>query len=142
MKVDIEFRRGELTSSEQSAVSEGFHADTEEQDAPQYEKARVKWLAYDDRGDIKGVLTADILWDWIYIDELWVSPESRGEGLGEELMQHAEGLARSRGLQGVWLWTQSWQAEGFYRKLGYSEFTRFEDFPKGSSRIGFRKVLA
>ena len=49
---------------------------------------------------------------------------------------------------GVWngcqwrLWTQSWQAGGFYQQLGYSEFTRFDDFPKGHSRIGFRKILA
>ena len=122
-------------------VSAGFDAHTEEQAAPEYRKERVKWLARDDQDDIRAVLTADILWDWIYIDELWIAPEFRGKGLGRRLMGHAEEFARSQGLQGLWLWTQSWQAEGFYRQLGYSQFTRFDDFPKGHSRIGFRKKL-
>ncbi len=87
------------------------------------------------------VLTADILWDWMYIDELWVSPASRGEGFGRKLMKHAEDFAGSQALRGIWLWTQGWQAEGFYRALGYEEFTRFDGFPKGHSRIGFRKYL-
>ena len=139
--MDIEFRRGNLTSAEQSVVSEGFHAHAKEQDAPEYKKDRVKWLAFDERKDIRAILTADIMWDWVYVDELWVSPTSRGEGLGQQLMQLAEEFAISQSLQGIWLWTQSWQAEGFYRQLGYSQFTRFDNFPKGHSRIGFRKKL-
>ena len=137
----IEFRKEGLTPSEQSVVAAGFQEHGDEQGAPEYEKERVKWLAFDEQKNLQGVLTADILWDWIYVDELWVSPESRGTGLGRELMQLAEEFAVSQGLQGLWLWTQSWQADGFYRRLGYEEFTRFEDFPKGHSRIGFRKRL-
>ena len=132
---------GGLTASEQSVLSAGFHNHTEEQAAPEYRKERVKWLAFDERQDVRAVLTADILWDWIYVDELWISPEYRGQGLGRQLMQLAEELARSQDLQGLWLWTQSWQAEGFYKRLGYTQFTRFDDFPKGHSRIGFRKKL-
>ena len=135
----IQFLKGKLTSAEQSPVSEGFRTHCEEQDAPEYKKERAKWLVYDEQESIRAILTAVILWDWIYIDELWVSPELRGEGLGRKLMQLAEEFAASQGLQGIWLWTQSWQAEGFYRQLGYSQFTRFDDFPKGHSRIGFRK---
>ncbi|MDJ0910204.1 MAG: GNAT family N-acetyltransferase [Woeseiaceae bacterium] len=140
-KVDIEFLHGDLSPAEQSLVSEGFDEHTVEKDAPRYAKERVKWLVTDERGDVRAALTADILWDWLYVDELWVAAELRGKGVGRELMQRAEELGRSSGLQGIWLWTQSWQAEGFYERLGYVEFTRFEDFPKGHSRIGFRKAL-
>ncbi|MCG8333861.1 MAG: histone acetyltransferase, partial [Proteobacteria bacterium] len=38
-------------------------------------------------------------------------------------------------------WTQSWQAAEFYEQLGYVEFARFDDFPKGHQRIGFRKLM-
>lgn len=141
-RVDIEFRRGGLTALEQSVVSAGLQKHTEEQAAPEYKKERFKWLAFDERKEIRAVLTADILWDWIYIDELWISPGCRGGGLGRQLMQLAEELAKSQSLQGLWLWTQSWQAAGFYRRLGYDQFTRFDNFPKGHSRIGFRKILA
>ena len=140
--MNIEFRRGGLTVSEQSLVSDGFHAHSEELDAPQYQKEHVSWLAHDERNDIRAVLTADILWDWMYINELWVCPDSRGEGLGRRLMQSAEDLAGAQNLAGIWLWTQSWQAEGFYTRLGYSEFTRFDDFPRGHTRTGFRKKLS
>lgn len=138
----IEVHKGDLTASEQSVVSAGFHTHAEEQSAPKYKKERVKWLAFDEQKKLSAILTADILWDWVYIDEIWVSPDCRGKGLGRHLMQLAEELAKSRSLQGLWLWTQSWQAEGFYERLGYYQFTRFDNFPKGYSRIGFRKVLA
>ena len=139
--MEIEFRRDDLTPEERAVVSEGFRSHTDEQDAPEYRKERVTWLAFDEANESKAVLTAEILWDWMYIDELWVSPIARGEGLGRQLMQLAEEFARSQNLQGIWLWTQSWQAEAFYEKLGFSQFTRFENFPTGYSRIGFRKTL-
>ena len=101
-------------------MSEGFCSDTHEQGAPEYKKERVKWLAFDEAKEVRAVLTAEILWDWIYIDEVWVSSMARGEGLGRQLMQ---------------------LAEEFYKKLGFSQFTRFENFPTGYSRIGFRKTL-
>ncbi len=78
----------------------------------------------------------------MYIDELWVSSELRGDGLGTRLMRLAEKFAAKHSLQGIWLWTQSWQAEQFYSQLGYVEFTRFDNFPKGHSRIGYRKILS
>lgn len=137
----IEFRQEGLNASEQRIVSDGFQAHSEGQRAPEYRKSRVKWLVSEKGKTLQGVLVADILWDWVYVDELWVSPESRGEGLGKKLMRLAEDFVQTQGLTGIWLWTQSWQAEGFYRQLGYSEFTRFDDFPKGHCRIGFRKRL-
>ena len=141
-KMKIELHRSDLTSEEQSLVTKGFDEHSDEQTAPRYENESIKWLGTDERGELKAVLTADILWDWIYVKDLWVSTELRGDGVGSELLKRAEEFGKSQNLQGVWLWTQTWQAEGFYRKLGYSEFTRFENFPKGHSRIGFRKVLA
>jgi len=104
-------------------VSRGFSADSDELAAPDYQKERVKWIASEDSHPIIAALTADILWDWIYIDELWVARELRGQGLGQKLMGLAETFARSRDLRGIWLWTQSWQAEAFYRKLGYRQTT-------------------
>ena len=139
--MDIVFRFGNLSTEEQKLVTAGFAAHTDEQSAQHYNKESVNWIAHDDAGETTGVLVADVLWDWMYIDELWVSPMHRGEGLGSKLMDLAQEFAIDRRLQGVWLWTQSWQGERFYQALGYTEFTRFDDFPKGHSRIGFRKSL-
>lgn len=140
-KVTIEFFRQSLTAAEQSVVADGFQAHSDEHGAPAYKKSPLKWLLHDERRRLRAVLTADVLWDWIYVDELWVTPECRDQGLGRQLMVRAEEFALAEGLQGLWLWTQSWQAEGFYQRLGYEEFARFDNFPAGHARIGFRKAL-
>ena len=139
--VSIEFDRTALNASEQAVVSEGFLAHSQECDAPEYRKEQIKWVASDDQNTVRAVLTADVLWDWMYVDELWVCSQARGSGLGRQLMQLAEEHAVADELQGIWLWTQSWQAEDFYRRLGYEVFTRFENFPRGHARIGYRKPL-
>ncbi len=122
-------------------VADGFEAHSGEHSAPDYAKRRVCWVVTDEAENVLAVLTANVLWDWMYIDELWASSAARGKGHGRQLMELAEEHALSQNLQGIWLWTQSWQAESFYKHLGYQEFARFDNFPKGHERIGFRKAL-
>ncbi|MGF1718455.1 GNAT family N-acetyltransferase [Vibrio kyushuensis] len=138
---NIDFSKGELGEHEQSQLTEGFETHSQVQEAPPYQKDRLNWTVKDDSGKLVAAITADLLWGWLYIDELWVDESCRGTGMGKQLMSKAEHHAKSKGLSGIWLWTQSWQAPGFYQSLGYEEFTRFEDFPKGHSRIGLRKYL-
>ena len=139
--VEIKFKSGEITASEQDVISAGFARHTKEQTAPPYDKQRINWLVYNEPEILVGALTADLVWDWIYIDELWVDESCRGTGLGKKLMQQVEDYATKEQLSGLWLWTQSWQAAEFYESLGYEEFTRFEDFPKGHFRVGLSKRL-
>lgn len=137
---NVKLRMGDLEPQEQAVVTAGFDRHSQEFAAPPFEKKRLNWVAYD--GEVLvGALTAELLWDWLYVDELWVNESQRGHGLGTALMKHAEDYARLASLSGIWLWTQSWQAADFYARLGYLEFTRFESFPAGHTRIGFRKCL-
>ncbi|MEM0955105.1 MAG: GNAT family N-acetyltransferase [Pseudomonadota bacterium] len=122
-------------------MTAGFAEHSAQANAPDFSKQRLSWVINDAQSQLQAALTADLLWDWLYIDELWVNPNLRGQGLGQQLMAAAEDFAKTEQLQGVWLWTQSWQAEGFYNALGYEEFARFENFPRGHRRIGFRKTL-
>mgnify|MGYP006271296899 CR=1 FL=1 len=139
--MQVEFRNGVLSPPEQEAVTEGFRQHTETRRAPAYRRQALSWIGRGQDGEVIAALTAEVLWDWLYIDEIWVDAGRRGAGLGRQLMQRVESHARREALQGIWLWTQSWQAEDFYRRLGYREFTRFDDFPRGHRRIGFRKSL-
>ena len=139
--IEIQFVVGELSETMQQAVNSGFDNHSKAHASPPFKKERVCWQALEDTGHLVGVLTADILWDWVYIDELWVDQAFRSKGIGKMLMEKAEAYAIEQCTVGLWLWTQSWQAPEFYKKLGYREFTRFEDFPKGHARIGFRKQL-
>ena len=133
----IQFKAGILEPSEQDIITAGFARDTDELSAPHYEKTRLNWLAYSNKEVLVGAVTADVLWDWIYIDELWVDTGFRGQGIGKTLMMEVENYAKSHQLKGLWLWTQSWQAEDFYRNLGYKEFTRFPDFQKVTTELDF-----
>lgn len=138
----IEITTGDLVPELQAIVSGGFARHTAAKGAPPFAKSRLNWLARNSQGELVGVLTGDLLWDWFYIDELWVDESQRGTGLGKKLMSRAEEYAAAHTLTGLWLWTQSWQAAAYYERLGYREFTRFPDFPKGHFRVGLRKQLA
>ncbi|GAM59217.1 histone acetyltransferase HPA2 [Vibrio ishigakensis] len=138
---EIRFSEGPIQESDQDILSNGLELHGKQNNAPEYKKTRLNWMVYRDE-QLVGALTADLLWDWIYISELWVDDSCRGTGLGKQLMAKVEEYAREQGVTGLWLWTQSWQAPKFYQSVGFEEFTRFEGFPKGHSRIGLRKTLA
>ena len=86
-------------------------------------------------GQVAGGLWGKTIYDWLVI-ELVVVPESkRGQGLGRRLLLRAEDEARRRGCVGAWLDTFSFQARGFYEKLGYRVVGVIGDHPVGGSRF-------
>ena len=99
-------------------------------------------FARDERGRLIAGLHGQTSWDWLYIDELWVTDTRRGHGLGAQLMQEAEKEARKRGCHSVYLFTQSYGVPGFYQKLGYQKFVTLADCPRGHEQQGFMKRLA
>jgi GNAT superfamily N-acetyltransferase len=102
----------------------------------------VRLFVRDEDGAIVGGLLADVYMGWIFVKALWLDERLRGAGTGAELMRRAEEAARELGCTGVWLDTFTFQAPGFYRKLGYEEFGRIDDYPPGFARHFFRKRFA
>ncbi len=94
-----------------------------------------------ERGKIVGGLAGETFWGWMFVSLLWVSDACRGHGYGSAMMDAAEKEARSRGVRNVYLDTFSFQAPGFYTKLGYREFARLDEFPAGHRRIWMTKAL-
>ena len=92
-------------------------------------------------GEPIGGLYSYVLYDWLYIELLIVPEALRGRGLGSELVRKVESVAVERGCIGVWLNTFSFQARGFYEKLGYEVFGVLDDNPHGSQRFFLRKRL-
>lgn len=101
----------------------------------------VRFFVRDDAGAVAGGLIADVYLDWMFVQMLWLDEKLRGGGTGAELMGRAEEAARELGCSGIWLDTFSFQAPGFYRKLGFEEFGRLDEYPRGFSRHFFRKML-
>ena len=91
-------------------------------------------------GRIAAGLAGETYCGWLFVKYLWVSDELRGRGVGRELMARAEARARELGCHSAWLDTFSFQAPGFYEKLGYEEFGRL-DYPPGHHKHFLSKRL-
>jgi GNAT superfamily N-acetyltransferase len=94
-----------------------------------------------DRGDLRAGLYG---WTWGgcgYIDLLWVRDDQRSYGLGTKLLAAAEAEIRRRGCDRVALSTHSFQAPGFYARLGYTECGRTPGYPHGHDDIHLMKQL-
>jgi GNAT superfamily N-acetyltransferase len=78
---------------------------------------------------------------YLFVNLLYLPETVRGMGLGRRLMTQAEEEAVRRGCHGVWLDTFSFQARGFYERLGYSLFGSIDNYPPGHSRFFFKKTL-
>jgi GNAT superfamily N-acetyltransferase len=86
------------------------------------------------------------LWGWtsfsfLHVDLLYVPESLRGTGIGRRMMHLAEEEAVQRGCHGVWLDTFSFQARGFYERLGYTVFGSIQNYPPGQSRLFLKKTL-
>ena len=76
-----------------------------------------------------------------FIDLVFLPDEVRGGGVGRAMMHRAEDEARRRGCRSVVLYTISFQAPGFYAKLGYRAFGTIPCDPPGTSRVFMVKEL-
>ena len=92
-------------------------------------------------GIIQGGLVGFTHWGWLYIDDLWIAAPHRQEGYGRHLVTHAEALARARGCRHAHLRTWSFQAPGFYQRLGYRVVGQMDGYPAGEVYYWLRKDL-
>jgi ribosomal protein S18 acetylase RimI-like enzyme len=97
-------------------------------------------LAYEGEWLI-GSIVGKIVFNWLHLDLVWVADNRRRLGVGRHLMKLAGVKAEEMKLGGIEVWTQSWQAPEFYRKIGYEEFAVIDDFTPGNKRHAFRLTL-
>lgn len=91
---------------------------------------------------IVGGLWGMVSYRWLFVQYLVVPASMRGHGHGSALMLAAESEARRLDCVGLWLDTFSFQARGFYEKLGYRCFGRIDDYPPGEARFFFSKRIS
>jgi len=98
-------------------------------------------LLRDADGTVVGGLIGATGWGWLYIENLALPPVLRGAGWGRKLMRAAEDEARRRGCTGIRLDTYTFQARGFYERLGFGVVGQIEDCPPGATRFTMTKRL-
>lgn len=137
---ELTITRGPASDAELDTLYQGLRAyNAGRMGDPGYSPLHV--LLRDEEGEVRGGVAGDVYFGWLFIRYLWVAGEHRGGGYGERLLREAEDEARSRGCHAVWLDTFSFQAPGFYRRLGFHEFGRLQDYPAGHARHFFWKPL-
>ena len=92
-------------------------------------------------GELIGGLTGKTYWNYLEISFLWVSEAHRGKGIATNLMTAAEGEACKRGCRNALLDTFSFQALGFYQRLGYNQFGELRGFSGKHARHYLHKAL-
>ena len=96
----------------------------------------------DERGAVVGAFNGHTWGGCCVIAHLWVDEARRGRGLGRELLRAAEAEATRRGCAQVVLSTHSFQAPGFYARLGYERRAVIRDWPAGHADVVYVKRLA
>jgi GNAT superfamily N-acetyltransferase len=106
---------------------------------PEDYRSLVIVLSDADTGGILGGLWGETNFAYLHVDLLFVPETLRGKGLGRQMMLEAEEVAKARRCGGAWLDTCSFQARGFYERLGFSVFGTIDDFPPGQKRFFMKK---
>jgi ribosomal protein S18 acetylase RimI-like enzyme len=104
--------------------------------------AKFEILARGENDKVIGGIRGKLMWDWLYIETLWVDESYRGGGIGTRLLAMAEEVAVSRGFYKCHLETTDFQSLDFYLKNGYEIFGKLEGKPAGSNWYYIKKDLA
>lgn len=91
--------------------------------------------------ELIGSIIGKIYSGWLHLDLVWVADAERKRGVGRQLLNASIAEATRRGLTGIEVWTQSWQAPEFYRRCGFSEYATLDDFLPGHTRHVLRYML-
>ncbi len=95
----------------------------------------------DQNEKLLGCVMVSFMWNGMSIQSLWVEDAVRGQGLGKKLMTMAEEEGIKRGCALAYTDTFTWQAPGFYEKLGYKIYGKLEGFPEGNALSYYSKKL-
>jgi N-acetylglutamate synthase-like GNAT family acetyltransferase len=109
-----------------------------------YDKAIAEHMVdlYEDKGQIRALIEMIPEPDHLLIENIAVHPDLHGKGIGDRLLAHAEGIARTLGLSETRLYTNIAMISNiaFYKKRGYEE-THTEAVAPGITRVFMRKRL-
>ena len=98
------------------------------------------FLVFDD-GKIVGGAIGYVLYDWYYLDLLWIEDSYQHKSIGTSLIKRIEEYAKKEDLTGIRMETWNFQAKGFYEKMGYTMYAYIEDCPPGTIDYFFMKKL-
>ena len=79
-------------------------------------------------------------WNIAFVEMLWVDEPYRNQGIGSRLLSDIEQEAKKNGACMVMIDARDWNVD-FFKKLGYTEYCTFEDYPNGYSKYKLLKRI-
>lgn len=99
--------------------------------APLHEVRALACFARDAAGAVIGGAVGRTWGECAELQQLWVEPARRGQGIATQLVRRFEQRALSRGCRRCYLDTFSFQAPALYRTLGYAQVMQIVGFAPG-----------
>lgn len=99
--------------------------------APLHEVQRLSCFARQPSGAVVGGAVGRSWGQCCELQQLWVDPAHRRQGIGGELVRAFEQAGRARGCRTFYLETFSFQAPSLYRALGYTAACEIGGFGHG-----------
>ncbi|WED22294.1 GNAT family N-acetyltransferase [Vibrio sp. JC009] len=123
-------------------IHQGLRAYNRQFLADKQEEVQIACVVKNSADEIVGGLNGYIFTTSLFVEHLWLDEKHRGGQLGSKLMQTAESEAKSRGVTDIFLDTYSFQARGFYLKLGFTDVGKYTDYPsKGIEKFFLQKSI-
>ncbi len=91
----------------------------------------ISLVLKDDNGNIVGGVITSMLTGVMHLEVLWIDEKYRGRGYGRDLVLQAERIGKEKGYPASQTWTFSFQAPGFYQRIGYKVLGIFEGYTEG-----------
>jgi len=120
----------ELPAAEAGLVDTGL-GDANEAAAPLHEVRALSAFARAPSGAVIGGAVGRTWGECCELQQLWVDPTQRRQGIGARLVREFEQRAQSRGCRTFYLETFSFQAPSLYRSLGYAVGHELHGFAPG-----------
>ncbi|MFO1324831.1 MAG: GNAT family N-acetyltransferase [Burkholderiales bacterium] len=110
--------------------------------APLDKVKALSCFARDASGAVVGGAVGRTWGECCELQQLWVAPAHREQGVGARLVRRFEARARERGCRTFYLTTFSFQAPAFYKALGYSAAHEIRGFPSGIGKYLMTRTVA
>ena len=120
----------ELPHADASLVDAGL-GEANDAAAPLHEVRPLSCFARSAAGEVMGGAVGRRWGSCCELQQLWVRPELRRQGLGGALVRAFEDHARGHGCSRFYLETFSFQAPSLYRSLGYEVTHELALYPHG-----------
>lgn len=137
---ELEFTKNP-TFEEIEALTEGISENAKEIKGIALQVQPFGFFHKDSQGVILAGCQGEICYKSMFISQLWVSEKLRHQGIGTLLMQKAEALAKDSDCQMLAINTMDWEAESFYKKLGFKVDFERSGYEKNSKMLFLSKML-